>query len=224
MRLARLFGLAFAMMAAFGLTSAGAASAVEPLFKPANGQLVTGTSGTSTWQFGLMRVRCNKDTWRGAVSSSLLLGNVVIHYLECVYPLSNNCPANSQGAPAGLILTDTLHGILGLVLPAKTIGILLLPMNGRTIATLAEATNTAKEVCAEETLVTGSFAGEVESIGKSQTTNTITVALAKGEPDITDIDLTHGLGLSRPSVTGFGVNGAFEQTEAVTFAEATEVT
>jgi hypothetical protein len=137
---------------------------------------------------------------------------------------ARGCPANTDGSPPGLILFNTLHGILGLILPSQQIGILFLPVSGKSFTTLGGSTNTAKEQCSEESAVTGTFAGEVSPVGSLQTTDKIVVGLTNGIQNISDIDLTHGLGLVKPALNAFSATASLEQTEQGSYAESTEVT
>jgi hypothetical protein len=187
---------------------------------------VVGTSGVTLLATPTLVIACNTSVLHGFVLSSLLLGDVSVHYLGCLWRAGQNasqCEANSVGATGGLILTNTLHGILGLVLPSKAIGILLLPVSGKVITTLARATKEGAE-CAGESTVAGNFAGVVEPIGSSQTTGKLAIALTGGKQNITDIDLTHGLGLAAPKLTFAGETAALEQVASLTYAVPTEVT
>ncbi|MGD1056101.1 MAG: hypothetical protein ABR992_01670, partial [Solirubrobacteraceae bacterium] len=124
MKLARLTGLMLVAIFAMSLIAASAAMAGAPEFKP-TGASITGTSGTAilSANSGAETVTCEKDSTTGTVSSATLAGNILVHFLGCTSTGTggSNCAVNSPGGGEGLILTNTLHGILGLVLPSKTI-------------------------------------------------------------------------------------------------------
>jgi hypothetical protein len=228
MRFVRLTGLVLLAVVTVGVVGAVSAQAdpPNPLFRPANGQLVLLLSGTTILRFGINTILCKKDLWHGFVDNSLLIGDAFAHFLECQYLVgeeASGCEANSVGSTGGLILLGFFHGILGLILPSRRTGILFLPQGSTKFTTLAEATKEGK-TCAPESAVTGSFAGVVEPAGVSQKATTIKVQLIEGVASIKDIDLTHGLGLVVPKLVGFAQTGALEGIESGEFSEATEVT
>jgi hypothetical protein len=220
MKRARLTGLALTVVAAMSLAAASAVSAAGPLWRPANGQAVTGRSGLSIVWFPPFLFHCLKDNYVGVVTSSLLIGNATVHFLECILVKgTESCEVKSVGAPEnGLILWRTLHGILGLILPSRAIGILWLPVSGKVIAEIES------NACAPATKITGTVASLVEPTGKLQTTSKFVFALTGGKQNITLIHLTHSLGFVEPELVGYSVTGAIESTEEITFGEATEVT
>jgi hypothetical protein len=219
-------GVLIAMAAiCLGAASTAAATGENPLFLPASGQSIAGTSSTSILYAGGHLIVCGKDVYTGAVSTALLVGNAKIHYLGCVSlatPTSaTHCAVNSSGATGGLILWSTLHGVLGLILPSKRTGILLLPQTGATFTTVA------KNECTPETKVTGNVAGEYSPVGLCQTTAKIAFALTAGAANpasVKDFDLTHSLGLVKPELVGFSEAGGVSQTEEIEYSVATEVT
>ncbi len=222
MKLARLFGLTLVAIAAMSLGVVATASASPPLFSPASGQAINGTSGTSILFAGGHLIVCGKDVFSGAISSSSLLGNAHVHYLSCVSlatPTSaEHCTANSSGASGGLILTQTLHGRLGIILPSGATGILFLPQSGKVFVELAE------NACTPETKVTGNVAGAITPTGKPQTTGTTTFSLSAGVAAVKDFDLTNGGGLVKPELVAFSEAGALSQTEETETAANLEVT
>jgi hypothetical protein len=228
MRITRLAGLALVAMLAMGLVVASGATAASsnPLFLPI-GQAVNGTSGVSTLTaFGTI-IECKKNVLTGGatVSSSLLIANIVVHYLECQSGpegSSLRCTSikNLSGGTPGLLVTNTLHGILGLILPRKEIGLLVLPVASKIWFELAETKNAAGELCSKETKVAGNIVGLIEPVGRHQTTGKLIFT----PPNPTDFDLTHGLGLVEPGLTLFSASANLSQTEEVTFGESTEVT
>jgi hypothetical protein len=233
MKIVRLAGLVLVAVVAMSFAAVSSASAAEPLFVTSSKAFPVGVTGASGLSIlfannGVDIIDCQKDVFTGSVTNSLLIGKATVHYLECVSSAnggSSYCPVNSPGAPAGLILTNNLHGILGLILPSRETGILFLPTSGKTFVTLAEA-ESATAKCTPETSVSGTVAGLVTPTGKLQTTGEVIFAKEAGAgftEAILDIDLTHGLGLVKPQLTAFSTNSTLTQTEAVTFAEAVEV-
>jgi hypothetical protein len=224
MKIARSAGLVLLSMA-MGLVLVSAASATEPLFNPV-GATVLGDSGLALFRSnnGAEVIHCQESHTFGKILNTLLIGNIVLHYLGCTSSGAggSNCPVRSSNTTTeGLILTNTLHGILGLILPSKETGILFLPVAGKTFFELEG------NGCTIETAVSGSFAGLVEPL------NTLTVkswVLFEREPGpgnnqaILDIDLTHGLGLVAPKWTFFDSTATLTQLELLTFSVATEVT
>jgi hypothetical protein len=223
MKIARLAGLMFVAIMAMSLVAVSAASATEPLFNPASGQSLTGTSGSAKLSAnnGVETVNCEKSSSTGTVTSSLLVGNIVVHFLGCVSSSASksNCTVKSTNSPAeGLILTTTLHGILGLILPSKETGLLLLPVSGKRFVTLAS------NACTIETAVTGSVAGLIEPLGKKQLTGKLILAANGSNQAIEEIDLTHGLGSVKPALNAFTSTATETVSEAITFGVETEVT
>ena len=227
MRTARLAGLLLTTILAISLVSAQAASAGSgnPLFVPAAGQAATAISGVTTLrEITGQIIVCQKDSATGTVTSSLLLGKVFWHFLECTAKekegATTTCTIHSLGAPEeGLIITTELHGILGLILPSLQTGILFLPTNNSTWTELAESKNGATK-CTSESKVTGTLAGLVTPVRVSQTTGLITFPK---EP-IKTIDLTHGIGSRKPELNIFTGQATLEQDEKITYGVATEVT
>jgi hypothetical protein len=228
MKVVRLAGLAIVAVLAVGLTAVSSASAIPlPLFAPANGQLVSSTSGTSTLSAGANVITCPSSVFHGFVLSSLLIGNAQIHYLGCtaVGTSGSGCPVNSVGATEeGLILTQTIHGILGLILPSGEIGVLFLPTSAKVFVKLAESTSKTTAKCTPTTTVEGSVVGLIEPVGKSSKTGKLIFAVSNKKQAIKSIDLTHNLGNVEPELLAFSVTSQYEQTNLVEFAEATEVT
>jgi len=228
MRIIRLAGVALAAVVAMSgavVSSAGAFSS-SPLFsKGSVGATVTLGSGGATVLSGAgLVIGCKENhVVSGTVSNELLVGGVVIHYLGCEYTkgeAESGCPLNSDGASGGLILTATLHGILGLLLPQKTTGILFLPVVGKILTTFAKAEKGGK-VCGPESKVEGSLAAEIEPVSKPSANATIKVV----SKEIQEIDLTHGLGVVKAKFSFFfGEGSVLTQTDEVMFSKEVEVT
>jgi hypothetical protein len=231
MRLVRLAGLLLAAVLAVGLLSAVSASAAEssnPLFLAAGASpvnaTVTGLSGPSTLKAVGNTVTCQKDVASGTITSTLLIGKVFVHYLECtvVGTLggSTRCTIKSIGSEGeGLVLTKELHGILGLILspaPLDT-GILFLPTNGKVFV---EFPATA---CSVEAKVTGSIAGLITPVGVDSFTGLLVFGNAFDE-NIKVIDLTHGLGRVEPELVAFSSVATLLQHDFLEWSAAIGVT
>jgi hypothetical protein len=230
MRLVRLAGLLFVAVVAVCCVVMGSAFADpgNPLFRPASGQTVTGTStAESALVSGALEARCKENkVVSGNVVNSLLIGNIVIHYLGCTWTKgeqTSGCEANSVGESGGLILTNTLHAILGIILPSGETGALFLPQKGTSFVSFAEATK-GELKCAEDSTVSGNVVGLVAPFGSKQLTGKVIVGLAGAVQAVKDFDLTHGLGLVVPRLVMFSQTAALDQSDAVTFGVATEVT
>jgi len=223
MKIARLSGLLLVALLAMSLVSvatASAAGSTNPLFVPANGQAATGVSGVSTLTTPSASITCKKDTATGNITSSLLLGKVFVHYLECTSTLfghTNACTVKSEGAPEkGLIQTKELHAILGLLLPSLETGLLFLPVVPTRFVKIEAGEGTGE--CTPETLVTGNVLGLVTPVGVKTKTGEIRF------PAGSEIDLTHGLGKVKAGLNAFAETASLSQIENVTFGEETEVT
>ncbi len=224
MRIGRLAGLMSAVIATMGLGAASTAWAGEnPLFRPAEKQGVSGEGGGSVLFGGGRLIVCAKNRFSGTVSNTLLIGNITFHYLNCVSLASptadEHCTVNSIGATGGLILTRTLHAVLGLILPSRRTGLLFLPVAGATVASI-EANN-----CTVASLVTGNVVAEVEPVGAAVLRGgKLFFTLNAGVASVKDFDLTHGLGLVEPELEAFGEPAALSQAEEFEYTVATEIT
>jgi hypothetical protein len=228
MKIARLSGLMMIAILAVSLVAASAAFA-EPLFTPVSGQTVTATSGGAKLNAnnGVNTVECAKSvTLGGKVESPTLVGGIVVHFLECTAKetgAKEECSAKSKGAPAGnLILTETLHGVLGLILPKLTghtgVGLLLLPASGKTFVTLqTPCTSPATSA------VSGNVVGEVEPVEHLQSTGLLLFggSLA-GAASVKDFDLSTG-GLLKPKLEAYSEEADEQVVAEVTFGTPTEI-
>jgi hypothetical protein len=226
MRSIRLAGPVLVAVLAVSLVASSTASAAGPLYL---------TSGRPTFTAPgkglfiaapavLFSVGCQKYSWGGEVSSTTLVGDVFIHFLECEG--TNNggistCPVMSSGAPLeNLVITQTLHGILGLILPkpatGSDVGLLLLPTSGKKWFTLLGS-------CIPGAVAEGSVAGLVEPVGVLSTTDKITFGVTSGKQNIKDIDLTNG-SLVKPGFIVEGEAATLEAADEFTFSAKVEVT
>jgi hypothetical protein len=227
MRIGRLVNLTVLSVVAVTLLAAASASAASrnPLFTPVSQQTVRGEGGASVLEFSGLTVACESNHMSsGNVSSSLLIGGIVLHYLGCKYTKGekeSGCPANSTNtSESGLILTNTLHAILGILLPSGETGVVFLPQGGSEFVTFAAAEKGGKS-CGIKMPITGSVVGAVTPTGKSVTNGTVKIT----EKEIQEFDLTHGLGLVKAKLIAFGGEAAIlKQTDSIVFGVATEVT
>jgi hypothetical protein len=225
MKIARL-ALALLVTAAMSLVLVSAASATEPLFTPVGASvLAVGGLAVLLDLNRIVSIHCEKSISTGTIQNTLLLGNVVLHYLECTSSSTINgsgCPVHSPGAAEGLILTNTLHGILGLILPSKGTGVLFLPESGKVFVDLEMNACTNTEIA-----VSGNVAALIEPVGESTTKGNLLFEREAGpgnSQEILDIDLTHGLGLVAPKLTEATEGATLTQLELLTFSDEIEVT
>ena len=219
MKIARLAGLMLVAVMALGLVVTSVAAAA-PEFNPSSGVKILGTSGIGKLvaNNGTETVTCEKDTSSGEVTSATLAGNILVHFLGChAVSSTGECTVKSEGAPAeNLIITTTLHGLLGLVLgggtsSASDVGLLLLPGSGKRFVTL-EGTCLATDPIQ----VTGLVAGLIEPVGKSAKTAKLVLATSSGKQAITDIDVSGG-SLVAPKLTAGTTAATEETTELLNF-------
>lgn len=149
------------------------------------------------------------------------MDNLTLHDTGCesISPAGprNGCEVNSTGASSGLILTTTLHGILGLILPSKLPGLLLLPSSGKTFVTLE------KNGCLPEASITGNIVALITPVATKTTKGILNFAVSvSGKDEITDIDTLAGL--ITPELTELGAEVALNQKDEVTFEKEVEVT
>jgi hypothetical protein len=197
---------------AMNLAAASVASATEPLFNPTTGTL-TVLTGTATLANAGTTVTCSKSNSPGTITKRDLIV-IVLHFLECQGAETGRaeCPVHSEGAPAeNLILTKTLHGILGLVLPHVP-AILLLPTGSKELVTLEGGT-------LEATAVTGNVTGELSPIGKLQLTAKLVLGKEVGTHFISSLG---GLTLAKLTVGSLAGTATF--SAAIDYGQLTEVT
>jgi hypothetical protein len=221
----RLAAVTFAAALAVGLVVASSALAANPLFTPASGQALSGEGGAFSLSGAGVTITCTSSHVISAnISSSLLVGGVVLHYLGCEYSkgeAESGCPVHSTNTTAeGLVLTNTLHGILGLLLPGNEVGIVYLPEVGTSFVTLSAAEKNGKS-CGLETRISGDGAASIEPVGKLQKASTV----KSTKKEVQEVDLTHGLGLIKAKIIAFGGEVALATgTESGEYSVATEVT
>jgi hypothetical protein len=221
----RLAGLVFVVILAASFVASPTASAAGPLFLTSGKPTFTAT-GKGLFiaaPSAAILVGCQKYSWSGEIASTTLAGNVFIHFLECegTKDLVEKCSVKSSGAPLeNLIITQRLHGVLGLVLPKPAsgpdVGLLLLPTSGKVWFELSGS-------CIPTTKATGSVAGLVEPVGVSSTTDKVTFGVTSEKQNIKDIDLTNG-GLVEPELIVEGGAATLEAADEFLFSAKVEVT
>jgi hypothetical protein len=227
MRIGRLVYPTVLSVVAVTLLAVSSASAASrnPLFTPVSQQTVRGEGGASVLDTAGLAIACESNhVVSGNVSSALLIGGIVLHYLGCKYTKGeqeSGCPLNSTNTTGeGLILTNTLHAILGILLPSGETGVLFLPQAGTKFDTFAAASKNGKS-CGPEMAISGSIAASITPVEKSQTNGTVKTT----EKETQEFDLTHGLGLVKSKLIAFGGEAAIlKQTDSIVFGVATEVT
>jgi hypothetical protein len=220
MKIARLVG--FVLVAAMALSLAVASAAfAEPEFKPTGGTF-TGTSTTSNTLIASGNtVSCTANSTKGTISSATLAGGITVTFTGCKSSKveGTECAVNSVGAAEGTIVTNTLHGVLGLILPKGSgsgVGLLLLPVTTKKFLTLVS------NKCTIESAVNGNVAGEASPIGSSQTTGKLVFQRGTEGESIKSIDLSTG-GTVTPELEAFGKEASQGTTESLTYSEAVEV-
>jgi hypothetical protein len=223
MRNIRLAGLVLVAASAASLAISSTAAAAGPLYitsgKPtftASGKhLLILSGGTAD------RVECAAYMWVGEVSSTTLVGNVFIRFLACTGKDENGaeCPVMSAGAQLeNLITTNTLHGVLGLVLPKPSSGsnvaLVLLPTSGKSWFTLLGS-------CIKESSLEGNTTGVVEPVGVSSTTDKVVFGVVTSIKQA--VDLSTGGSLTTKLVYA-GEGATLESEDEYIYSAKVEVT
>jgi hypothetical protein len=224
MKIARLAGLMLVAVMALGLVAATTAFA-EPEFHPVGAKFTGVGLGLDRLAVVGNTIECEGNTTSGTISSATLVGGVVVTFTGCKSSSvtgEKNCTAKSALplGTAGTIITNTLHGVLGLILPKGTgtgVGLLLLPATGKKFVVIES------NKCTIETSVAGNVAGEARPIGGGLVLNgqLFFQAGEKGE-SIKDFDLSTG-GLVNPGLEWFGAIASQETTEDLDFSPPVEV-
>jgi len=187
-------------------------------FNPDAGSF-TGKSGFGTLKGGSDSVTCEKDTNNGEIASLSLLGPFTIQFTGCKSSgaSKSGCEAKSSNVSSkGVVLSSTLHAILGFVEAGSLTGLLILPTSGKRFATLSG------NECTPETSVTGSVVGLVTPVGTSQTTAKVTFATSSGKQAVKEIET--GLGTVEPELVAFSEPATEATEENIEWSKAIEVT
>ena len=222
-KLARLAGLLSLAILAVGLMAASSASATGYLLLPVGGT-VTGESLPGTLTALGNTLACKKDNFTGTIASVHLIGPFQVHFLECTASgtTHSGCPVSSPGAASGLILTNTLHALIGLALPGNSPALLILPTANSKFVVAAESTEKeGSEVikCTVETTINGSVAGLLSQTIGTKTTRAL-LNFTKTDPE--KIDLPLG-GTVTPEITAFGVAGVFTTLVHLSYGQESEL-
>jgi hypothetical protein len=205
-KLARLAGLLSLAIFAVGLIASSSASATGYLLLPV-GQLILGLSLPGTLKGGSNTITCEHDEFTAQITSVHLIGPFQVHFLGCKATGSTDsgCPASSLGAASGLILTNTLHALIGLGLPGGLPALLVLPAVGKEFVKLEKSTN-KEGTCTIATAVEGNVLGLLlQTVGKP--TEKALLDFVPGDPRTIDLPLG---GTVIPEIEAFGVEAAFE--------------
>jgi hypothetical protein len=225
MKVARLFGVVLVAVFAMGALLASTASAIPKFTILPSNRAFTATSGLAVLRTPgeKIAIDCAKSTATGTITEVDEV-SVIIHYLECQGFKNAEGPCtvkNAVNGTAGLLITTSLRGLLGLIDPSKSAGILFEPNTGKVFLEFAALT---APCTAPETAVEGSVAGLLSPTGKSQKTGLITVlpVSSTGKQEVTEI-LTLA-GLIKPKLISFGAaESTQEQTAEVEYGGIVEV-
>jgi hypothetical protein len=222
-KLARLASLLSLAVFVVGLMAASSASAIGYLLLPV-GATITAVSLPGTLSAGGNTITCQKDNFTATIASVHLIGPFVVHFLECTATGgSKTCPLSSPGAASGLILTKTLHALIGLGLPGNRPALLILPATGQQFVTLEESTlkteDGTTEKCTPKSTVNGTLAGLLlQGIGV-KTTRAL-LDFIPGDPKKIDLPLGGNI---TPELEDFGVEGEFATQVHLSYSPEVEL-
>jgi hypothetical protein len=221
MKVIRLAGLMLMAVLAVGLMAASAASAATSyLFSSSSiGSIALGLSLAGTLKSGEKDfIVCADDKSEAKIANVHLLGPFDITFSGCKSTSNGGetyCTAKSTNTSAeGVILTETVHALLGTVLPSELAGLLVLPTASRKFVTIAE------NACTIRTSVEGSTAGLLFA---NQIGHSVSESLVNFIPnDITKIDTLNGV--VEPELTAFGLTSTLQTLEHIAWDGPCEVT
>jgi hypothetical protein len=220
-KLARLAGLVSLGILAVGLMATSSASASGYLLLPVGGT-ITGVSLPVTLKAGSNVYNCGAANFTATIASVHLVGPFGVRFSGCTASGKTNsgCPLNSVGASGGEVITQTLHGLIGLGLPSKTPALLILPTASAEFVLLAQSTSkTTKVVCTVEQGVEGNLVGLLAQAIGTKTTRAL-LKFVPGDPE--KIDLPLG-GTVTPELALFGAPGTFETLVHLSYGQETEL-
>jgi hypothetical protein len=211
----RLASLTFAIVLALGLIAASTAFA-EPEFNPTGGAFNGEGVGSSVFTASTNSIECTTNKSTGTIASATLVGGIVVTFTGCKSNGSggSGCTTKSTSGAAGEIITNTLHGVLGLILPKGSgtgVGLLLLPVTTKKWYTLASTQ------CTGASEVLGNLAGEFAEVGAGMelVTNKLTFLASGGTESIKDFDLSSNGALIAPRFETFGETTTLEAHELI---------
>jgi hypothetical protein len=222
MKVIRLASLMLMAVLVVGLMAASAASAATSyLFSSSSvGSIALGLSLAGTLKAGEKDlIVCAHDKSEAKIANVHLLGPFDITFSGCKSSSNGGetyCTLKSTNvATEGVILTLTVHALLGTVLPSELAGLLVLPTAGVRWFTFA------RNACTIESAVAGSIAGLLFA---SQIGHSVSESLVSFIPnDITEIDTLNGV--VEPELTAFGGVPVTPQTlEHIAWDGSCEVT
>jgi hypothetical protein len=221
-KLARLSGLLSIALPAVGLVASSSASATGYLLLPVGATIAVITL-PETFSSGTNIIRCPGGNFTTTIASVHLIGPYRAHLVGCTAEGKENsgCPVNSVGESGGLILTEELHGLIGLGLPGNLPALLILPVNDEEIITeLAQSTNkTTKAVCTAATATEGSIGGLLLQTIGTKTTRALLNFVPK---DPERIALPLG-GTVTPRIQTFGSSGEVSALAHLSYNEEVEL-
>jgi len=222
MKPARLAGVALIATLAMSLVSVAAASAALPEFKPASGTFKTLTLGNTTVAAGGNTLTCSHITGSGEITGAMSVGKVLVKFTGCKAENVSKatCVVRSSSGGTGEIDTETLNGLLGLILATvgdftSDVGLYLFPASGTVFTNLQGS-------CITTSKVTGSIAGEVTPIGTLTLIGKLRLGATGGKQNITTIDLLGGV--MEPELAFFGSVATVTLENDTTLNVKTEVT
>jgi hypothetical protein len=225
MKIARLLGLALVAVCAVAAIAASTATAIPKYRLPIVLRGFAGLSGLTLWRNRANGdiIDCTHDHLTG-----IIIGDDEIdlkeHFLNCfvIIPGGGTCTAKSPGSSAGLILSELIVGLLGLLhSPPGAAAILEEPKTGAVLWKLAA---TEAPCDTPETAFEGTVAGLYSPTGKLSSDALIVTApvSATGKQEITLILTLKGVVF--PELSGFGTSETTEtSTELLTYEESVEV-
>jgi len=225
MKLARLFGTVLVAVFAISALFVSAAFAGDPEFTMLPSvKTFTGVSGLGVLRSATNNVDCLSDENTGEITTMDEVGNIVVIFHGCKeYTHAGvfcSTIKSTNETTEGLIKTNTLRGLLGLIDPGKAAGLLLEPVKG-IFLDLAEESGCATP----ETAVEGSVAGAYSPTGVLQRTGLLTFepSTAGGNKQTIKEILVLG-GLVKPKLSSFVIAESSEETDdTITYAENVEV-
>jgi hypothetical protein len=224
MRVGQLLSLVVAAALALGLATASSALAL-PEFTP-TGANVTAAGGVGVVTAGENKATCERNEVVGQPTvHKFLIGPFVLHYVGCTASngAKTGCALSSPGQASGLILTNTLHIVVVLLIyPSKrhTTNVLLLPVNGKEFAKLVG------NECVKETAVTGQLIGRPLPVGVSTTKGKIDFNEVEEKEAVAD-EATYEGGEGDgeyKGLTAFSISATDASNEEVSASSSTELT
>jgi hypothetical protein len=223
MRACRLAGLAITICVAVSLilvSTALAAAEFRPIPEKKGFETKSGKS-VLTADYGLSRITCSSSTSTGEITGAKTVGKVLVAFRGCTSTGigGSGCPVESTGAKSGEVRTSLLKGELGTVAPLEAFSeraLVLRPETGRKFSFIEG------NPCTEEVVVTGTIAGEVESVDIRSVRNGLVFKVAGGEQMIGKVKVATGE--VHPELEAFGTTATESTNEEWEVREEIEIT